>query len=750
MLIQVLLVYLPLAVAPGDDTAKTIRMESIGQSSAAQRVTQAIALSEERAHTQALEVLKNEPSAPDALAKARILRQLNRHEEALEWVSSALGTSPAPPFDLLLNIESALAQIATSEIKAGTGTLLPLIKEGHPAAMLHLETLVRGLVKRGPRVVLQQVPQLLDGRGLSPNTRSYLLHTIAAAYEKTGKHRLRREVELQSFLTAPLGRSSPKTAPEKTNPSPEQLLKRAQIILESHRNEAALRALKLVPQKKLSAAQMCRFLFTEGLAHRKLHHYVPAQKSLMKAARTCTDKSMRRRAAYVGIKVISIRSGLAAIEPIEAFVTEFAGHSMVDDLLFWAGDLYQRRKRLAEAHSYYERIQNLPIAGDHCGEATWRRAWIYYRNGDLEEAQGVLKSSLQQVSCTPKKEDRARATYWLARISLDKAELARAARRFERVLDEAPLSFYAQLALTRLQEMNAPRLAWLEAHLMAPKPSQKETLCASALQSSLWFQHGLSLLSAGYQNDAGHYLSRISAGLGMNRGENCQPVHSDLVVALLLNRAGFKQKAHWLVRSRFANALQKIPTSEEAGIFLAAYPMAFAQEIGASEKEHNLPPLFLQALAREESAFDAEVVSWAGAYGLTQLLLRTAKNAGKMLSPTVAVRQPSELFNAKLNARLGGAFLASLINHFQGSTALALCGYNAAMRTANTWWTRHAGDPFDVFAEELTIKETRKYVKRVHKTWGIYRWLYQGQHPALAIEAIPARKTVAYAPTAPH
>ena len=83
---------------------------------------------------------------------------------------------------------------------------------------------------------------------------------------------------------------------------------------------------------------------------------------------------------------------------------------MVDDLFFWAGDLYQRRQRFEEAHAYYERVQKMPVAGDHCGEATWRRAWIYYRNGMAQQAEKVLSSSLKQKACMPKQSDRARAT----------------------------------------------------------------------------------------------------------------------------------------------------------------------------------------------------------------------------------------------------------------------------------------------------------------------------------------------------
>jgi len=719
------------------ETPGSIALESLTSSKSAERLQQSEQLRKKGDITQALKVLEKQNTPADTLMRARLLRAQKKSADALSLLESALTQNPCAPFDTLLRIEQALNQITARQDAEGTESLFKLVKEDHLAAREHIVTLVQALSRLGPKLVLEKVPALLELRRLSPNTRSYLLKTIADAYLATGKKSLAHETRLESFLTVPLGRSSPSKAPEHTRPGPEQLLARAELILQAHRNESALRALKLVPSSKLSATQMCRFLFAEGLAHRKLHNYGSAEKSLMKAARTCVDSSMRRRAGYVGIKVITIRRGLDAIDPIEAFAKEFKGHSMVDDLLFWAGDLYQRRKRFDEAHAYYQRIQELLVAGDHCGEATWRRAWIYYRNEEPVKAEKILNASLKQTSCTPKKSDRARALYWLGRISLDQGKKARAARRFERVLDEAPLNYYAQLALTRLQEVDAPRLSWLEGHLQAPKTADKNLICTGALGKDIYFQNGIALLKSGLLQDAGLYLRRVTHGLGLTRGENCQPMQADLLVALLLNKAGYEQEAHWQVRSAFATELQKIPTPDEAGIFFAAYPMAYSEEIAAAEHEHGIPTLFLQALAREESAFDPQVVSWAGAYGLTQLLLSTAKSAGKMLTPQINITKASELFDPALNAKLGGAFMASLISRFKGSTGLALCGYNAALKTANTWWKRHAGDAFDIFAEELTIKETRKYVKRVHQTWGIYRWLYQGIPPSLPTDPIP-------------
>jgi soluble lytic murein transglycosylase len=210
-----------------------------------------------------------------------------------------------------------------------------------------------------------------------------------------------------------------------------------------------------------------------------------------------------------------------------------------------------------------------------------------------------------------------------------------------------------------------------------------------------------------------------------------------LQLALLLDRAGAYKDAHWRLRTEFSSELTTLPTASTAVLWQAAYPLAWRDEIAASESESRLPNLLLQALAREESAFDAQVVSWAGAYGLTQLLLSTARDAGKLLMPAVKVSRADDLLEPRLNARLGAALLASLIKRYRGSIALALGAYNSGPDSANAWWKRVGAEGLDVLGEEISIQETRGYVKRVLRTYGIYRWLYDRELPGLAIAIAP-------------
>jgi soluble lytic murein transglycosylase len=210
---------------------------------------------------------------------------------------------------------------------------------------------------------------------------------------------------------------------------------------------------------------------------------------------------------------------------------------------------------------------------------------------------------------------------------------------------------------------------------------------------------------------------------------------------LLLDRASAEHEAQWHLRTVHADMLEHLPTARTVGIFRAAYPLAFGEEIAAAESEGHVPVLLLQALAREESAYDAKVVSWAGAYGLTQLLLSSGRGAGKLLTPVVSLAQAEDLLDPRLNARLGGALLGNLLHKLGDYPPLALAAYNASEALAVGLWKKHAGEPLDVMAEEIGIKETRGYVMRVTKTWGIYRWLYSKELPLLpAARVVPGHQ----------
>lgn len=117
------------------------------------------------------------------------------------------------------------------------------------------------------------------------------------------------------------------------------------------------------------------------------------------------------------------------------------------------------------------------------------------------------------------------------------------------------------------------------------------------------------------------------------------------------------------------------------------------------------------AVARQESAFHQYARSRVGARGLMQLMPATAKMTAKRYD--VKYSGPSELFTARTNIALGTAYLAEVLETFEGNRAYATAAYNAGPHRVKKWLKARGDLPLDAWIETIPFDETRNYVQNV-------------------------------------
>lgn len=530
------------------------------------------------------------------------------------------------------------------------------------------------------------------------------------------------------YTVHPLHSLTPRRPPRGVSFRPEPWLSRIEALVEGHLNDRGLEELKRFKKnRKLSKHQSCRVNFLEGLAYRKLRKYKNAEAALERAALGCKDEDYKRRGHYLWAKVVSIRDGLAAIKPIESFVKNFPGHSMTDDVLFWAGDVYQRRERWEEADAYYEKVQRPQYRGDYCAEARWRRAWMSFVNEDWESAAIKLRAAIRQ-DCDVSAQALSRAEYWLGVVELQRGNQKEALAVWEQLVRRSPLSFYSQVALGRLPEL-APskRLAWSQ---YLPSRDAPIRFCPGTLQDLPGWQSALTWLDRGYVALAKDGLRSIDwENHTLGEGTGCEVKHPEIVEAFGYRRLGDDDRGYRILRTLWKEPSAQSELIANKRYLSLLYPDLYSDILAASEKKYGLPSYFLQALAREESSFHAQIASWAGARGLLQLMPGTAKRIAKRAK--IKYKGEGDLLDPTINASLGGALMRELSRKFKGDPAAMLAGYNASQKASAAWRSRYLDKDIDHMIENITVKETRKYVKRVLETWGIYKWLYGSQSIAL-------------------
>jgi soluble lytic murein transglycosylase len=150
-----------------------------------------------------------------------------------------------------------------------------------------------------------------------------------------------------------------------------------------------------------------------------------------------------------------------------------------------------------------------------------------------------------------------------------------------------------------------------------------------------------------------------------------------------------------------------------------------------------MPPdaSFSLGIMRQESSFDIGAISSSGARGLMQLMPPTATTVARQIGAPVAV--PTLTVDAGYNMRLGTAYLAEVLNRFDGSLPLAAAAYNAGPHRVAQWLDDN-GDPrtgpIDMvdWIELIPFGETRNYVQRVMENVAVYRAEANDSAPILA------------------
>lgn len=135
-------------------------------------------------------------------------------------------------------------------------------------------------------------------------------------------------------------------------------------------------------------------------------------------------------------------------------------------------------------------------------------------------------------------------------------------------------------------------------------------------------------------------------------------------------------------------------------------------------------PALMLAIARQESEFNPQTVSGAGARGLLQVMPITARHVCKdyKIRCDIARLMSDPAYNAKVSS----AYVADRMDEFGGSYVLSIAGYNAGPSRARTW-AREFGDPRDPAVDpvdwihRIPFDETREYVQKVMSNLQIYR-----------------------------
>lgn len=413
------------------------------------------------------------------------------------------------------------------------------------------------------------------------------------------------------------------------------------------------------------------------------------------------------------------------VSAIDAAIARDPASRWTESALFLGGNYYWVQLDRDRAVNYYKRLSdNFPTATDATA-AQWRVAWaaVLKRQSDAAE---LLTDHIRRFAGSPFAPD---ALYWLGRLAEESGDQALARAYYQKLQSRFPQNYFANASVTRLKALGHGPLE--EASVLAsiqtlpPSLPLGASIPAAAANRQARAE---ALRSIGFDSSAELELRAAYAATGEPR--------LLLEAAQEAANAGHVGVAIVTVRQIYPQLEWRRFEDVPREVWLTAYAMPFQPSIVSRSNAVGLDPMLTAGLIRQESAYQPDAHSAANAFGLMQLLPKTARIYAKKAK--VRYSTPM-LFEPDYNIHLGTIYLAGLRRDF-GSVESALAAYNAGEERVTEWTAGQTYREPAEFVDSIPFTETREYVEIVTRNAAIYRRLYGTHSPAPVVK--PAVKAV--------
>lgn len=346
-------------------------------------------------------------------------------------------------------------------------------------------------------------------------------------------------------------------------------------------------------------------------------------------------------------------------------------------------------------------------SGHYLPDAQWIAGLSAWRLGKLDKAAGHFEAVAQSPNSSNWMI--SAGAFWAARTHL----VNRNPGEVNRLLGKAaayPRTFYGLLARRILGMPTAFR--WT-----VPSIEKDAIEAVAAMPAG---QRALALIEAGEEDRAEQDLRLLvsRSGADLARG-----------IMALASRAGMPALAIRLNLALFPGG---------GGFDGAAFPIPR----WVPENGFRVDRALVYALIRQESQFNPNATSWAGARGLMQLMPGTASFVARDRHLRSSKRH--RLYDPDLNLELGQTYIEILLNeaHIGDDLFHLAAAWNGGPGNLSKWQRRGNGvdDPL-LFIESIPSAETRNFIERVLTNLWIYRDRLGQPNPSLDALASGERPT---------
>ena len=405
------------------------------------------------------------------------------------------------------------------------------------------------------------------------------------------------------------------------------------------------------------------------------------------------DSALGPLATYRRARVLVRLGDSAAPSLLSRFAETFPSDTAAPGALYTLADLLEGRGDWVGASGWYGELVRRYPADPRSSLARFRLAARAESEGRPDSAATLYQAEVDAPAST----QRTAARFWLGKMALAGGDTARARGIWLALAREDSIGYYGVRAR---REVGLAPLSFGQTLLpLTLQPAEVtaglariDTLLLAGLDSEAMVEVRVVLARPPQDMES---LLGWSEGLGV-RGYGSAGV-----------RLG------WQAASLSPGNLR---------VLRAIFPWPNRAAVEAEAEEFKVDAWLLVAIVRQESVFDVQALSPAGARGLAQLLPSTAALTARGLDVAFF---PEWITVPDLNLHLGAAHLAELLQRF-GRVDASIAAYNAGPVPVRRWLERPSAIDTDHFIESIPYPETRGYVRSVLRNRELYRALYGG------------------------
>jgi soluble lytic murein transglycosylase len=482
-------------------------------------------------------------------------------------------------------------------------------------------------------------------------------------------------------------------------PAPERLereLRRALAFFEAGRYVEAVGSFRAAQALQPGGDDADLVRVRLGRALLALGRFREAEASLVAVG----TKSPHAAEAAFHLAKLRVRRG-QTVEAYEAVADRFPGTPWGEEALLSLANHYQKDAHDEEALPYYRRLLAEYPDGRYVERATWRTAWADYRAGRFEAAAQALERAARlrpPGSATPA------FLYWAGRSRAAIGQMDRARQLLEETVQRYKYAYHGIRAG-----------AWL-AKLPAASPSSSPTVMAAATPGP-----GGDLPEPA--------ATRIRQLLLIDRFDDAEDElralpfspRAEGTIAWIEWKCGRLRPAIIAMKKACPEWVGEAGDHLPAEVWRILFPLGFEDTLKFKAAQEGLDPALMAALILQESTFDAQAISRAGAQGLMQLIPAT----GRKVARDLGVRfRTAALQNPRTSMDFGARYLRQMMDRYDGQSERVLAAYNAGPHRVDAWTASRPDMPAEEFVESIPFTETRYYVMTVLAGRERYRRLY--------------------------